>query len=441
MTDQKTFRLQTKFTRCLFWGILSVCALVFLIWCDKKAYGILRPNHVLPFGVLALSSLFLHLRDRKTSVSTAIGFTAATPAYDIRFDYIRLFAVFSVLMIHCIDIALPVLSMEINEETTALIQEVPPLLLKTAAVLRTCFYLGNTCFLMLTGALLFGRGTKEGIGAFYQRRFSKVVLTSVIYFFFYIWQNGRLHPVCAATVKDAFYRILTGSIQEDCPFLWLVYMTISIYIAVPFLRYMFESMTYRTLTALSGLILLCSFLRTYTTMTADLLPFFAQWIGIAMIGYWVSRPETRTYDRWIWIAALLSFLKVVLSVNPYVYWQAYVNYYVHMAPLSIFMACGIFALALHKKPERKHFWDSLVMMFGKHSFTILLLHWWVLYHIVIYTLNLDITWKQPLVFAGTVIFVILASFAYGFLIDQTVVYTIRACYEWMVKHIQRIYQK
>jgi hypothetical protein len=162
---------------------------------------------------------------------------------------------------------------------------------------------------------------------------------------------------------------------------------------------------------------------------------------IAMIGYWVSRPETRTYDRWIWIAALLSFLKVVLSVNPYVYWQAYVNYYVHMAPLSIFMACGIFALALHKKPERKHFWDSLVMMFGKHSFTILLLHWWVLYHIVIYTLNLDITWKQPLVFAGTVIFVILASFAYGFLIDQTVVYTIRACYEWMVKHIQRIYQK
>ena len=109
--------------------------------------------------------------------------------------------------------------------------------------------------------------------------------------------------------------------------------------------------------------------------------------------------------------------------------------------LLVALACGIFALALHKKPERKHFWDSLVMMFGKHSFTILLLHWWVLYHIVIYTLNLDITWKQPLVFAGTVIFVILASFAYGFLIDQTVVYTIRACYEWMVKHIQRIYQK
>ena len=49
MTDKKTFRLQTKFTRCLFWGILSVCALVFLIWCDKKAYGILRPNHVLRF--------------------------------------------------------------------------------------------------------------------------------------------------------------------------------------------------------------------------------------------------------------------------------------------------------------------------------------------------------------------------------------------------------
>ena len=183
--------------------------------------------------------------------------------------------------------------MEITDETRALLQEIPPLLLKPAAVLHTCLYLGNTCFLMLTGALLFGRGTKGGIGTFYERRFSKVVLTSVLYFFFYMWQNGRLNPVCADTLREAFHRILSGSIQEDCPFLWLVYMTISIYVAVPFLQYMFEAMPYRALTSLSAVVLACMFLKTYTLMTTDLLPFFAQWIGIAMIGYWVSRPETR----------------------------------------------------------------------------------------------------------------------------------------------------
>ena len=339
MNDKKHSCLYASF---LFWLLISICASALLIWCARKAYGSINPKQILFLETLVVLAFFLHVK-RPFSLADTLGFTNSNPSYDIRYDYIRLFAVFCVILLHCLGIAMPELSMEITDETRALLQEIPPLLLKPAAVLHTCLYLGNTCFLMLTGALLFGRGTKGGIASFYERRFSKVVLTSVIYFFFYMWQNGRLNPVCADTLREAFHRILSGSIQEDCPFLWLVYMTLSIYVAVPFLQYMFEAMPYRALTSLSAVLLVCMFLKTYTLMTTDLLPFFAQWIGIAMIGYWVSRPETRKYDRWIWILAALSFLKVVLSVNPYVYWQSYVNYYVHMAPLSIFMACGIFA--------------------------------------------------------------------------------------------------
>ena len=102
------------------------------------------------------------------------------------------------------------------------------------------------------------------------------------------------------------------------------------------------------------------------------------------------------------------------------------------------LACGIFALALHKKPEKKHYWSPLITMLGKHSFTILLLHWWVLYHLAIYTLNLDITWRHPLTFTGTILFVIAASLVCGFLIDQTVVYAIRTLFEATVKQAKRI---
>lgn len=49
-------------------------------------------------------------------------------------------------------------------------------------------------------------------------------------------------------------------------------MTLSIYVAVPFLQYMFEAMPYRALTSLSAVVLVCMFLKTYTLMTTDLRP-------------------------------------------------------------------------------------------------------------------------------------------------------------------------
>lgn len=425
----------------LFWLLISVFASVFLLWCAKKVYGSYNPKQVLFLEALVFLAFFLHIRQeagKPFSIAETLGFQSRNPSYDIRFDYIRIFAVFCVIVLHCIDIAMPFLTTEINDESLAMLHELPSSVLKPSAILHTWLYLGNTCFIMLTGALLFGRGTKKSIGSFYERRFSKIILTCVIYFYFYMWQNGRLIPFGAATFREGFHHILTGAIEEDCPFLWLVYITIAIYIAVPFLQYMFASMPYRVLTSLSGIVLLCTTLRIYTGLTPDLLPFFTEWVGIAIIGYWVSRPETRKFDRFIWILAVLSFLIMAWNINPYTYWQSYVNFYVHMAPISLFMACGVFALALHKKPEHKRRFHAVITLFGTHSFSILLVHWWMLYHIVDYILGWDITWERPLSLIGIVIFVIVASLICGFLIDQTVVYAIRCVYEAAVHRIKKM---
>ena len=138
----------------------------FLFWCARKAYGSINPKQILFLEALVVLAFFLHVK-RPFSLADTLGFTNSNPSYDIRYDYIRLFAVFCVILLHCLGIAMPELSMEITDETRALLLEIPPLLLKPAAILHTCLYLGNTCFLMLTGALLLGRGTKGGIASFY----------------------------------------------------------------------------------------------------------------------------------------------------------------------------------------------------------------------------------------------------------------------------------
>ena len=453
----KNYRFRHVF---LFWLLISILASVFLCWCAGKVYGSYNPKQILSLEILIAIAFFLHVRhdtsdlsskhdisdarartggalSKPFSISETLGFENNSPTYDIRYDFIRIFAVFGVILLHCIDLAMPFLSSELNDETLAMIATVPPLLLKVGAVLRTGLFLGNTCFVMLTGALLFGRNgkSKDNVISFYGRRFSKVVLPFIIFFYFYKWQSGYLIPFSYGTVSDCLHRLLTAEIG-DCQFLWLIYVTISIYIIVPFFRYMFDSMPYHILTLFSAIIFLSDYLQFYTDITSDLIPVFTGWVGVTIVGYWVSRPETRKYDHIIWICAILSFIMMAAKVNPYAHWQTYVNYYVHSAPLSLFMACGIFALALHKKPKCKHFIHTLVTFFGKHSFSTLLMHWWIIYHIVDYTLDLDVTWERPISFIGVYLFVILASTISGFLIDQTIVYAIRGIGETIIKQIK-----
>ncbi len=141
MNDKKRSCL---YASVLFWFLISVCASLFLIWCAKKAYGFLAPKQILFLEALVVLSLVLHLKHETdqqivSGKPSSAGNTAKSifsyrhpwfyeyqfPSYDIRYDYIRLFAVFCVILLHCLGIAMPMLSMEINEETLAMLREVP----------------------------------------------------------------------------------------------------------------------------------------------------------------------------------------------------------------------------------------------------------------------------------------------------------------------------
>ena len=420
--------ITNKLVNCGFWLIVSLAASVLLIWCSRRACNGYNMKHILALEAVVLIAFVLHIwiGSRKPhAISDALSLSKPKAGYDIRYDYIRLFAVFAVVLMHSMDINGYFLSSEINENTLAALDSMPKVVLYPAAVLRTLLYLGNTCFLMLTGALTFGRRADEDLFGFYKHFFSKILLPFIVYSVFYMWQNGRLNPLNYDTISAAVHRIATGGASEDAPFMWLIYMTISIYISIPFLRYMFNAMSYRMLTMFAAVILICYTLRIYFSCTPDILPFFSNWIGVSIIGLWMTREETRAYDKYIWIAAAFAVIKTALAVNPYAYWQTYINYYVHFAPLSIFMACGVFALALHRKPAKTHKLDTVIMMLSRNSYTILLLHWWSLYHVLIRAFDNSLSWKNPLTFMLSVLFIIAISLTAGFLIDQTLIFTIR----------------
>ncbi len=432
--------IKNKLANCSLWLIISVAASALLIWCAKRAYHRFNIKHIILLEAVIFIAFVLHIWNGTRNphdISDALGLTKPRADYDIRYDYIRLFAVFAVILMHSIDGAMPFLSSEINEDTLAVINSVPKGLLYPAAILRSLLYLGNTCFLMLTGALTFGRSANEDLFGFYKHFFSKILLPFVIYFVFYMWQNGELNPLNFTTISIAVHKIISGDLGTDAPFLWLIYMTISIHISIPFLRYMFHAMSYRMLTMFTAVILFCYALHTYFYFTPDILPFFSNWIGVSIIGLWMTKPETRRYDKFIWAAAAFAVIKTALAVNPYVYWQSYINYYVHYAPMSIFMACGIFALALHKEPAKTHKLDSVIIMLSRNSYTILLLHWWALYHVLIMTWNRSLSWEHPLSFTVSFLLIIAVSLISGFLIDQTLVFTVRYFCDLILNRIHR----
>ena len=64
-------------------------------------------------------------------------------------------------------------------------------------------------------------------------------------------------------------------------------------------------------------------------------------------------------------------------------------------------------------------------MLSRNGYTILLLHWWSLYHVLIRAFDNSLSWKNPLTFMLSVLFIIAVSLTAGFLIDQTLIFTIR----------------
>ena len=104
------------------------------------------------------------------------------------------------------------------------------------SLLRSCVPL----FLMITGALLLRK--EERLGAFFSRRFSRILPPFVFWSLFYLaWHHGQADQPPYAWYQWPL-RILEGPTEHH---LWYLYALVGIYAAIPFLRKIYLYATLR----------------------------------------------------------------------------------------------------------------------------------------------------------------------------------------------------
>ena len=328
-------------------------------------------RHILPLWCIVLCSLLLKVRSNDAVSSPA------RKSRSLRLDYLRLLAVVGVITIHVIDALFPFLTTEVTGDFLIVQQGMRPEMMKTDALIRTCCLGFNIVYIMLSGALLLP-WKEEKLSDFYLRRFGKVFLPFFIFFFFYEWQNGLLFPFTGAHMREMLQQFFTGD-TPNSPFYWLIYIILSLYLVYPFMRYMLKDLPYPALTLLCAGITFFSGTVAYTSFVFA--PVIGSWLGFALLGYWITRTESRRFDKYL----LLLFL-VQVGIIARLIWKAeryedYIGKIVQYTPIMIFLVLGYFAF-IYLLPQKILKEGKFLHLFNKYSFSVILTHWWVLYFIL-----------------------------------------------------------
>lgn len=289
----------------------------------------------------------------------------------------------------------------------------------------------NFLFIMLAGSLAF-KSKSTSIPRYYCDRAIRILVPM---FFYYLWNYFwyiQLSELTPGFLRKICADLYSGQI-ELAPQFWLLYPILVIYLAAPFLRYMFGAMPYRAMCGMTavGIIVILIITNRYTQMEQ----YFPFWIVVALIGFWAVQPETRKYDLLLIILGAAAFVCMIIKKSPTVD-QGYG--FVLLISIGLFSAVY---LLFSKAKKIRPVLGSVLEFLSRYSFGILLIHWWVLYIITRGTLNIygDSFHGMGTVIAIIVTFAISIPFAYLF--DNTVVYAVSAVLGKLVDLLGRLITK
>lgn len=245
----------------------------------------------------------------------------------------------------------------------------------------------NLIYVMLSGALLLGRKSagEESVGSFYVRRVSKVVIPLAAYYLLSLLLNREVSFLPPRNIGSAFKRIMTGA-PGVAPHLWLIYTIVALYLVTPFFRVMVQHLGDRMLLSLAAAIFVLNALTTYLPlfgMAFGVQTFLAGWEGIFLLGYIMARYGTRNENR------RRDKLLPVLAAACYVLMTAVVfldsgqmDYVYNIAPPMIVTSCGIFLFFVKNRAWFADKSNPAVRFFSKYSYSVILIHWYVLFVVV-----------------------------------------------------------
>lgn len=333
-------------------------------------------------------------------------------------DYVRLIAALFVILVHCLDFSAAGLTA--GSKTWAGVQSL-------SSILLVC----NTLFIMNSGALIL-RGQKEGLTAFYYKRFLQVALPFFCYYSIYVllscqyFNSGFMNGIFKA-LRD----MAAGPI-DWAPHLWVIYVILSLYILAPFFSILLKHLTDSMLHGLAVLILLFRCLAVYLPVMGLPLNFdlmISPWEGVFLLGYYFAQPISMKYRKAWWGLGMVSFLFTILCTALRPDYKAILL--AEGAPAMTLLGASVFLML--RFLENRLPKPGIVMNFLiRHSYSILLVHWAVLYYV---RERSGMDWLSFGMAGSTLlsfILVLVLSAAAAFLFDQTVVLCVQTLFKSLV---------
>lgn len=381
----------------------------------KGAVQMKEGAKLLVLAALAVLAAAIHRREKARLGRSWAGYGAYLLGLDMTgagrkayLDKLRFLAAFLVILVHSMEGA----ASAVLEGAAMSPNSMPPvrwfLLTGFSGVGLCC----NLLFVMISGALLLP-WREESVGAFYQKRFSKVLIPMVLYYFFYLRRSGLL-SFSPSSILDGFKTVISGPV-ELVPHFWLVYVMAGLYLGVPFLRWLFRNLPDRVFCGMAALIFFGAGIKTaayLANLGFAFDSFLFSWTGIFILGYFLTCPCSKKYRPLILmgggVSAVLVFLLFGLR-------QDAAAVAANDSLLMMLTASAVFVRfvmgeerqkekkersALGRKasqnlsrsvPERSSqslhqrisaLMRGVMQVIGRYSYSILLIHWYMLFVIV-----------------------------------------------------------
>mgnify|MGYP003310143709 CR=1 FL=1 len=405
----------------------SICGLIVLFGCLLASivffhFHGMTIKQTLLYVIIALIAIVIHLSRllvKNGYFLSLIGINKSDTR-DNRYDYIRVLAVLLVIITHTLQIAI----------SKGCITD------GTLLKVYTCIYIlalaCNSLYIMVSGALLL-KWKDEKLSTFYLKRLPKIIFPMVIYYYFFLWQNMLLHEVSPLQVV---VRLYSGQMPET-PHFWLLLVIISLYVVYPFLRYMLKELPYGMLTAMVIIAIIFMFFTTITSVVIYQTVFLADWIGVALIGYWLSLPQTKKYNIAIIIFGIISGVIICyLILNK----DNYLPLVTNCSPFMTLFSMGLFACIFNCELFIKK--NYLIQIISKLSYSLILIHWWTVNWLTFTYIDIDAK-----LLAGipqlrlSVLFTLVISILISFVIDNFVVIVVNFVWDKIVDKILTLEQR
>lgn len=354
-------------------GILIMLYTVLRVVFPQRTMG-MRPRLLLASWVLIFVSILIHEEKAGGRINRPYLRSLVLGGYErpgriAWLDYVRVLATMLVIVVHMVP---------------ALVQNLPAgnfvrgLAIQTENAGLVC----NQLFVMVSGALLLGTGKEPAsLFSFYRKRFLRVFIPCGLYFllyYAYIYGAGFLSPANWRLLSQCFITLQDGT----TPHFWLMHAIIVFYLAAPLYMPALRRMSGEELDRLALVILLLHTLFTYSYLIGikfQFVSFLAQWDSVFLLGYYLSTDRALKHQKKFFAAGLLSLLIMMVVRRTR---EDYLFLIYNNATLMILWASAIFLFI------KKHAEDwfakegKLLYALGKVSFSVLLVHWLVLYRIV-----------------------------------------------------------